>query len=556
MLRVTTEFQDKQTLSKLAQSQRFAFELCFFLFILGCSIIQQSIIYGDFFSIDFSLLSFVITSFSQPILLTKKNNNKYELDYLTSISQTGQTNYQKTILNSKLRKYFLNFVSIMLFLIFLTTAMQLISRHSIRILPILFFPYPSSPTILKFRPITNRLNRYYYVLNKNSNTFCPLCLKYEEKEIIENIDHFLWVCPSYEKDRIIFHNKLKEINLNHLILKQESLKLFSLINNREIYDLRHKFPKGIVSIRAARVFLLRLVLFKGWSFEKTNDYGIVVHTPKKTLKIFMYKAIKCAFYSVFIPILVVKKTHRIICINWCRIFAIFVSIDICILLFAQHISKSYAVSFSKKMYFLSKNSNSNKHINAKQEDNNINNNNNSDNNISNNNNSNQNKNENCKQKTYTQTQSQSQHSKKNQNKKNKNKKSKNDNHGNNNTNNNNNSYELNFNREESNANNLILNSKESTDDEKNIEHNDVNNNTLDTEENEEQRTTDILITKLHKFAFWLVIFQFFLVCTQCAVFFTMKHQYFSNGILVVCNYFILYFCLRVRRGILFLSLCL
>ncbi|KAJ3440036.1 hypothetical protein M0812_16084 [Anaeramoeba flamelloides] len=140
MLRVTTEFQDKQTLSKLAQSQHFAFELCFFLFILGCSIIQQSIIYGDFFSIDFSLLSFVITSFSQPILLTKKNNNKYELDYLTSISQTGQTNYQKTIFNSKLRKYFLNFVSIMLFLIFITTSMQFVMHHSIRILPILLFP--------------------------------------------------------------------------------------------------------------------------------------------------------------------------------------------------------------------------------------------------------------------------------------------------------------------------------------------------------------------------------------------------------------------------------
>ncbi|KAJ3430660.1 hypothetical protein M0812_23675 [Anaeramoeba flamelloides] len=56
-----------------------------------------------------------------------------------------------------------------------------------------YLSYPSSSTILKFSTFTNCLNRYYYVINKNSNKFCPLCLKYEQKEVIENIDHFLSV---------------------------------------------------------------------------------------------------------------------------------------------------------------------------------------------------------------------------------------------------------------------------------------------------------------------------------------------------------------------------
>ncbi|KAJ6238599.1 wd40 repeat family [Anaeramoeba flamelloides] len=63
------------------------------------------------------------------------------------------------------------------------------------------------------------------------------------KEIIENIDHFLWICPSYEKDVLIFQNKLKEINLYEIILNHDSLKQFSLIKNREIYDYGLKYLK-------------------------------------------------------------------------------------------------------------------------------------------------------------------------------------------------------------------------------------------------------------------------------------------------------------------------
>ncbi|KAJ6250328.1 brain tumor protein [Anaeramoeba flamelloides] len=117
-----------------------------------------------------------------------------------------------------------------------------------------YLSYPSSSTILKFRTFTNCLNRYYYVINKNSNKFCPLCLKYKQKEeVIENIDHFLWVCPSYENNRLIFMNKLNEKNLYELILNHNSLLLFSLVNNREIYDFTLKFLKGNLSIRATRV---------------------------------------------------------------------------------------------------------------------------------------------------------------------------------------------------------------------------------------------------------------------------------------------------------------
>ncbi|KAJ3450365.1 e3 ubiquitin-protein ligase trim56 [Anaeramoeba flamelloides] len=116
-----------------------------------------------------------------------------------------------------------------------------------------YLRYPSSSTILKFRTFTNCLSRYYYVINKNSNKFCPLCLKYKQKEVIENIDHFLWVCPSYENNRLIFLNKLNEKNLYELILNHNSLLLFSLVNNRGIYDFKLKFLKGNLSIRATRV---------------------------------------------------------------------------------------------------------------------------------------------------------------------------------------------------------------------------------------------------------------------------------------------------------------
>ncbi|KAJ3428217.1 wd40 repeat family [Anaeramoeba flamelloides] len=82
------------------------------------------------------------------------------------------------------------------------------------------------------------------LIGNNCNQFGPLCLKYEHKEIIENIDHFLWVCPSYKKDRLIILKKLKELNFNEIILNYDGLKLFSLINNREIYDFTLKFLKG------------------------------------------------------------------------------------------------------------------------------------------------------------------------------------------------------------------------------------------------------------------------------------------------------------------------
>ncbi|KAJ6230574.1 hypothetical protein M0813_06564 [Anaeramoeba flamelloides] len=116
-----------------------------------------------------------------------------------------------------------------------------------------YLSYPSSSTILKFRTFTNSLNRYYYVINKNSNKFCPLCLKYKQKEVIENIDHFLWVWPFYENNRLIFLNKLNERSLYELIFNQNSLLLYSLVNNREIYDFTLRFLKGNLSIRATRV---------------------------------------------------------------------------------------------------------------------------------------------------------------------------------------------------------------------------------------------------------------------------------------------------------------
>ena len=121
-----------------------------------------------------------------------------------------------------------------------------------------YLNYPSSSIFLKFRSFTNCLYRYYYVIDKNINKFCPLCLKENKIKIIENIDHFLWVCPSYQKIRNIFIQNLIDNNLDDLYLDQNSLKLLSKINNRKIYDFTLKFLKDNLRIRASRISSISL----------------------------------------------------------------------------------------------------------------------------------------------------------------------------------------------------------------------------------------------------------------------------------------------------------
>ncbi|KAJ6226445.1 hypothetical protein M0813_10874 [Anaeramoeba flamelloides] len=64
-----------------------------------------------------------------------------------------------------------------------------------------YLKWKGSTSILKLRNFTNYLNRYSYVYDKNKTKTksCNLCKKYHNTEIDEDIDHFLWNCPFYEK---------------------------------------------------------------------------------------------------------------------------------------------------------------------------------------------------------------------------------------------------------------------------------------------------------------------------------------------------------------------
>ncbi|KAJ3430709.1 hypothetical protein M0812_23726 [Anaeramoeba flamelloides] len=71
-----------------------------------------------------------------------------------------------------------------------------------------YLKWEGSTSILKLRNFTNYLNRYSYVYDKNKlkTKFCNLCKKHLNQEIIEDIDHFLWDCPFYGKNRKIWIN--------------------------------------------------------------------------------------------------------------------------------------------------------------------------------------------------------------------------------------------------------------------------------------------------------------------------------------------------------------
>ncbi|KAJ3431794.1 hypothetical protein M0812_20715 [Anaeramoeba flamelloides] len=120
-----------------------------------------------------------------------------------------------------------------------------------------------STSILKLRNFTNYLNRYSYVYDKNKikTKFCNLCKKHLNQEIIEGMDHFLWDCPFYRKNRKIWINELIQINKNNKQLKnnildiirnKDSLFILSLVNNKENYDSLLKFLNKNLEIRAVR----------------------------------------------------------------------------------------------------------------------------------------------------------------------------------------------------------------------------------------------------------------------------------------------------------------
>ncbi|KAJ6254677.1 hypothetical protein M0813_12281 [Anaeramoeba flamelloides] len=123
-----------------------------------------------------------------------------------------------------------------------------------------YLKWKGSTSILKLRNFTNYLNRYSYVYDKNKikTKSCNLCKKHLNLEIIEDIDHFLWDCPSYEKNRTIWIKKLIQINKNNknnifdIIQNKDSLFILSLVNEKDNYDSLLKFRNKNLEIRAVR----------------------------------------------------------------------------------------------------------------------------------------------------------------------------------------------------------------------------------------------------------------------------------------------------------------
>ncbi|KAJ6230523.1 hypothetical protein M0813_06752 [Anaeramoeba flamelloides] len=105
-----------------------------------------------------------------------------------------------------------------------------------------------------------KIIRYSYVYDKNKmkTKSCNLCKKHLNLEIIEDIDHFLWDCPSYEKNRTIWINELIQINENNknnifdIIRNKDSLFILSLVNEKDNYDSLLKFLNKNLEIRAVR----------------------------------------------------------------------------------------------------------------------------------------------------------------------------------------------------------------------------------------------------------------------------------------------------------------
>ncbi|KAJ3425048.1 hypothetical protein M0812_27480 [Anaeramoeba flamelloides] len=122
-----------------------------------------------------------------------------------------------------------------------------------------YLKWKGSTSILKLRNLTNYLNRYSYVMNKNKSKLCELCKKINNLDIIEDLDHFLWNCSAYENNRKIWISELKKINISNIlnnnnisniIIKKDSNSLLALVGNKLIFESLIKFLNKNLGIRA------------------------------------------------------------------------------------------------------------------------------------------------------------------------------------------------------------------------------------------------------------------------------------------------------------------
>ncbi|KAJ3424599.1 hypothetical protein M0812_29322 [Anaeramoeba flamelloides] len=122
-----------------------------------------------------------------------------------------------------------------------------------------YLKWKGSTSILKLRNYTNYLNRYSYFMNKNKSQFCQLCKINKDLDIIEDLDHFLWNCPSYENNRKIWISELEKNNFSlilnnnniyNIINKQDSISLLALVDNKTMFESIIRFLNSSLGIRA------------------------------------------------------------------------------------------------------------------------------------------------------------------------------------------------------------------------------------------------------------------------------------------------------------------
>ena len=116
-----------------------------------------------------------------------------------------------------------------------------------------YLKWGSSTLILKFRVFSNFLNRYSYIYHHSEQNeeqkLCHMCRKY-----IEDIHHFLWDCPSYNKPRLSLQRSLKQYNITfeNFSNDENTYLLLSLVNTKEIYEIIIFHIKEMIKIRANR----------------------------------------------------------------------------------------------------------------------------------------------------------------------------------------------------------------------------------------------------------------------------------------------------------------
>ncbi|KAJ6243958.1 ras gtpase-activating protein [Anaeramoeba flamelloides] len=184
-----------------------------------------------------------------------------------------------------------------------------------------YLKWKGSTSILKLRNFTNYLNRYSYVYDNNKIKIksCNLSKKDLNLEIIEDIDHFVWDCPSYEKNRTTWIKKLIQINKNNknnifdIIRNKDSLFILSLVNEKDNYDSLLKFLNKNLEIRAILVadkskFLLRFTdLIHARHSDKISTNFISVLRSYNKAKSFLFNSIIREISSVKSPLRLFRK---------------------------------------------------------------------------------------------------------------------------------------------------------------------------------------------------------------------------------------------------------